>query len=184
MIIDEGTYRARARKDSATFGVSSKKGTEYVSAQFVIAPDEPFEGRSVPWTGWMTEKAMDRTLESLKMCGWDGVDIERLGPLDREVDIVVRHEVDERTGEVREARVAFINEVGSGPMGRSMDKGQLRSLAQRIKARQGRPAAANSRVSFGGDEPEAEPAPPPAPDPVNEPDPDQERGRTLDDIPF
>lgn len=131
-MIEEGTYPARV--SSHQFQVSSQKGTEYISLVFKIEPGSPHAGMRVERKGWLTDKAMDYTLRDLRTCGWDGVDLENLGPLDRVVDIVVRHEEDENNN-VREV-VAYVNELGSGPGGRPMDKGQLRKLAERVKARQ------------------------------------------------
>jgi len=132
VIIPEGTYKARRKRHD--FMVSPKKGTEYISIVFRISPDQPHAGDLVERQAWLTDAAMDRTLADLKLLGWDGVDIEELGPLDNEVDIVIKHDYDDNDRPT--ARVAFINEVGAVFGGRLMEKGQLRKLAERVKSRQ------------------------------------------------
>jgi hypothetical protein len=136
-MIEEGTYKAKV--SSHQFGVSSKKETEYISIVFRIQPGQPHEGMRVEWKGWFTDKSTARTLESLQLCGWDGADLENLGQLEREVEIVVKHESDDY-GEVTE-KVAWVNEIGRQVGGRPMSKGQLRQLAERVKSGKGKAAA-------------------------------------------
>lgn len=56
MIKEEGTYPAKATK--ATL-VESKNGTAGISVEFETASDK------ITWTGWLSEKAIERTLKTL-----------------------------------------------------------------------------------------------------------------------
>jgi len=142
-MIEEGKYKAK--RSSHQFMVSSKKGTEYVSVVFRISEGQDFAGKRVEWAGWLSPAAIDRTLEALRLMGWDGKDLRELGPLDQEVEIDVEIEDDEQ-GNTRE-RVKWVNEIGRSNMGAPMSPDQLAGLAERVKAR-----ASGGGSSAGGGE--------------------------------
>ncbi len=117
---------------------STKSGKEYVAADFKITRGE-LAGEVVSWSGWLTDKAMDRTIASLRALmhnevvvlgnamGWVGDDISDLGELTNEVSITVDH--DEYDGKTR-ARVAWVN-----PPKRALAADKMKALAERIRAK-------------------------------------------------
>lgn len=121
-MIPAGTYRAIA--DSATL-TETKTGKEFIAVEFRITEGE-MAGEVVPWAGWLTEKAEDRTLSSLRAMGWGG-DILDLSGLDNAVDVVVKHE--EYNGNTS-AKVAFVNTPR-----KKLDPGKAAALAARLKAK-------------------------------------------------
>ena len=126
-----GNYRGRPVR--AALGITSK-GTEQIAVEFELI--EP-AGERMTWYGFFTEATTDRTIESLRHCGWQGVDLsvfiegEQLpAGFDREVDLVVKHE--EYEGKTR-ARIAWVNSGGGLAMKNVMDKVQGQTFAERMK---------------------------------------------------
>lgn len=129
--IPRGTYRARGVAGSAQLG-TTEGGNPQIAASFEIL-DETFEGKTVPWYGYFTEKTQKRTLESLRLAGWSNDDIDNMeGFGDTEVDIVVEH--NEWEGKVT-ARVAWVNRAGSGGLALKspMSPDQRKAFASKIK---------------------------------------------------
>src|SRR3954466_6748613 len=115
-MIPAGTYRARAVEGALGF---TSKGTEQIAVQFTVVEGEQ-KGHYITWYGYFSEKTLERTLESLEYCGWEGDDVSDLIGLDKnEVTIVVEHEQDEE-GQVR-ARVRWINSGGGIAMKERMN---------------------------------------------------------------
>jgi hypothetical protein len=83
-----GKYRARAKEwVLAEIGANS---TPAVSVEFVFS--DPALGK-ITWDGWLSDAAADRTLESLRYCGWEGDDLTELRGLDaNEVELVIEQE--------------------------------------------------------------------------------------------
>lgn len=127
--IPEGTYRARVK--SADFGFTSK-GTEQVQVVFdVLDPD--YDGETVMWWGYFSEKTAERTMQSLRYCGWKGDDVTDLkGISDNEVEVVVEHNTYE--GKTN-ARVAWVNRIGAGVAVKApMPEDKRKAFAKRMKA--------------------------------------------------
>lgn len=110
-------------------------GKEFVSADFPVEVDG--EEQTVEWRGWLTEKTMERTIESLRLMGWYGDDLYKLkedGALRNEVQITIRHE--EFKGKTS-ARVAFVNAKPDNPEEAEKKKLELarkfKSAAQKTK---------------------------------------------------
>ncbi|NMG22528.1 hypothetical protein [Brasilonema bromeliae] len=99
MIKQDGKYRAKAV--DVMLGESGVKGTPYVGVEFKVVEQGESLGETVKWSGWLSEKAgpsgktvAERTIESLRACGWTGDDLgcfaTGLHGLDaNEVEIVV-----------------------------------------------------------------------------------------------
>lgn len=129
-MIPAGTYKARAV--DAALGTTSKGG-EQVAIQFQILEGEA-EGQHITYYGYFTEKTLERTLESLEYCGWEGDDLSNLAGIDRnEVYIVVEHEPDQE-GQVR-ARVRWVNSGSGGGIAlqNRMAPADAASFAQRMR---------------------------------------------------
>lgn len=131
MLLDVGTYRARAV--NAWFGYTSVKGTEMVTVTFEIIEGD-WQGQTIDWQGYFTEKTYQRTIAALRTMGWQGSDLRDLSGIDaNDVAIVVGHE--EYNGNLR-ARVQWVNPVeGGGKIGMqgAMDEAQLADFAERMK---------------------------------------------------
>jgi hypothetical protein len=129
-LLPKGTYAARATE--AGLGKTSK-GSEQVAVQFEIVDGE-YAGRRLTWYGYFTDKTVDRTLESLEHCGWDGKSIQDLAGITRnEVAIVVDHEPDDK-GNIR-ARIRCVNSQGGLAMKERLDLGAMVALEQRLKGK-------------------------------------------------
>jgi len=129
-------------------GRSKNKGTEQVAMYFAILDDGPYKGRRLLWVGFFTETSADRTIESLRFCGFRGDDLATVitGPLDQEVSITV--EVEEYEGKKR-SKVAWVNESGGGmKMANPMDAKDLRTFAAKFKAKvKGKPEIQGTKTT-------------------------------------
>ena len=122
--------KARAVPDSHEWGFAST-GTEQVGMRVVIADGE-LAGQEVTWYGYFTDAAEARTLEALKIAGWDGsnvIDLPGLGST--EFELTLEEETDEK-GKTY-LRPTFINRIGVA-MRNKMDDAQKRSFAARMQA--------------------------------------------------
>jgi hypothetical protein len=127
-MINEGKYKARAT--DAKLGVA-QTGNDTVAVAFELL-DHP--GEHITWYGYFTEKTVDRTMESLRYCGWQGDDVSDLtGISSNEVEIVIEHEED-REGKTR-ARVKWVNRAGSSKaqLKNEMNDAQKKAFAARMK---------------------------------------------------
>jgi hypothetical protein len=171
---------------SAALGFTSS-GSEQIAVLFEFL--EP-AGERLTWYGYFTEKTFDRTIESLRACGWMGSSLDEFGSehlpggFNRQVELVVTHE--EYNGKTS-ARIAFVNNVGGGMALKSaMDANQARAFAAKMKGRiaaLGMPSSAPT--------PTAKPAVKPAPKVRAAPPPPEVPQEVLDqqendhvDVPF
>jgi hypothetical protein len=134
-MLNEGNYRGKPIR--AALGLTST-GKEQIGVQFDFV--EP-AGTRLTWYGFFTDAAMDRTIESLRHCGWKGDDLSVFAegqPLpegfDQEVELVVKHE--EYQGKVS-ARIAFINGGGGLAMKEALSVDQASAFARRMKSKIG-----------------------------------------------
>lgn len=141
-MIEEGSWKARARESA--LGTAST-GREQIGIDFEIL-EGPNVGHHITWYGYFTEETWERTIESLRTCGWGGSDLSELGSPDgsgrpaaesgldaNEVRIVIAHEPDLQ-GEYR-ARVKWVNSVGGVAMKDRMDVGAAKAFAQKMRGR-------------------------------------------------
>jgi hypothetical protein len=130
-MIPKGHWRARAA--DWALGTAST-GTKQIGVDFLILDGEA-TGKHITWYGYFTEETFERTIESLQHCGWEGDDLSDLRGLDRnEVTIVVDHEQNQQTGEIR-VRVQWVNRPGGVVMKDRMDEGSAKAFAQSMKGR-------------------------------------------------
>jgi len=98
----EGRFRARAIEGA--WG-HSNGGTEQCAVMFELET-----GGKLTWYGFMTEKTVERTMNSLIACGVS--DLETLDGLGSdEVEVTVEHDTWE--GKTR-AKIAWVNRLGEG----------------------------------------------------------------------
>lgn len=126
-MIAAGKHRAKAVKGELS--ESGTKKTPCVAVEFQLVE----EGSFIWWYGYLTEKTAKRTAESLKHCGFKGVDLagdlmaQGLGS--QEVELVIEHE--EYEGKTR-ARVQWVNSLDGGP-GASMEDDKKAAIAARMR---------------------------------------------------
>jgi len=129
-MIPAGIYTAKAT-GSFDFGTSSG-GTEQVAVEVEILEGNE-AGHFMTWFGFFTEKTSERTVESLRLLGWQGDDITKLEGLgSRRVSIVVEHE--EYQGKVS-AKIQWVNRLGGlgVKLKAPMDDAAKRKFAAKMK---------------------------------------------------
>lgn len=129
-MIQPGKYTAVAVAEDVQWG-KTKTDKVQVAIPFRIEEGQ-HAGHTITWFGFFTEKARERTLESLRFCGWKGNDLANLGPLDQQVEIVVDEE--EYDGKVR-TKVQWVNRLGSGKvkLNETLDPNELRTFAAEMR---------------------------------------------------
>lgn len=129
-MIPAGKYNARGVE--AALGYTNG-GKEQVAVELVILDGE-YQGHSITWYGYFTDKTTDRTLESLKLLGWPCDNLFDLSGIDtNDVSITIEEEPDEQ-GEQR-SRVRWINKPGGGgpALKERMTDEQARAFSARMK---------------------------------------------------
>jgi hypothetical protein len=130
-LIEEGAWKARCC--AWDMGTTQSTGNEQVGLDFVIL-EGPNTGSHITWYGYFTDDTWERTVESLRLCGWGGSDLSDLSGVDsNEVRIVIEHEADLQ-GEYR-ARVKWVNNLGGVAMKNRMDVGAQKAFAQKMRGR-------------------------------------------------
>lgn len=145
-MIAEGTYPAvvvpivsqeTGQELVCQFGYSGVKETPQVGVCFEILSG-PYAGERRSWIGYLTDKATDRTLQSLRICGFKGDDIDTFNDQrpNQEVHIVIEHEEDDK-GKLRE-KIAWVNDPARGGglvFKNQMDAKQRRMFAAQFKSK-------------------------------------------------
>lgn len=114
----------------------TSKGTEQVAVRFEILTENA-EFNHITWYGYFSDKTVDRTIESLRICGWEGDDLTNLTGLDKnEVELVIGDEEDE-DGNMR-ARVRWVNRPSGlalkAPLAGDKAKAFAASMRDKIRA--------------------------------------------------
>ncbi len=142
-----GKYAARAVPDSGRLGKSNQKGTDYVSVECEILQPEGFGGQTITWTGWLTEKAGDRTIDTLRLMGWDGDSFENLtGFGSAQFELAIEGE--EYNGNT-DSKIKFVN-----PLPTAMDADYVKSLAMKFhdKIKNTKPTKSGPPAAAKGDD--------------------------------
>jgi hypothetical protein len=182
-LISKGRHRAMVRVSEDAIQVSADvpNKSDFVAVCFDLCdPQDPYNGWSITWFGFLTDKTLDRTVEGLRYCGWEGDEIGALpelaanGQLSQEVELVIDHE--EWEGKWR-AKVKWVNRPGGGTvkLEKKLTGSDLSSFSARMKGRIRTAGAANANgrttpqrsTGGGGSQPQHPNAP-----------------GNLDDIPF
>jgi hypothetical protein len=124
-----GTHRARAQEWA--LGVSST-GKEQVAVMFQLVGGA-HDGKHITWFGYFTDSTVDRTLESMRHCGWDSdsiADLDSLGA--NEVELVIEDETYE--GKTR-SKVKWVNRVSRLQMKEQMNVSQVQAFAARLRGK-------------------------------------------------
>jgi hypothetical protein len=149
-----GTHRARA--EEWQLGVSST-GKEQIGVMFQLIGAH--EGKHITWFGYFTDNTVDRTLESLRHCGWDSDNLAELDSLGaNEVELVIEDETYE--GKTR-SKVKWVNRPSRLQMKEQMNPAQIAAFAARLrgktvasKQKYGAQPAAQPAASANGRKPE------------------------------
>ena len=154
-MIPEGYYKARALDGGLG---ETKKGDPEIGICFELL-DEGYEGQRITWHGFFMKTvgkdgktSMQRTIEQLRICGWQGDDLSELvGISDNEVQLKIVHDTWEG---VTKAAVAFINRPGGLAMKAPMSAQSAKEFAARMKgeviaAARGGTAAVQTTVAVG-----------------------------------
>lgn len=163
--------KAKAVADSHEWGYANT-GTEQVGMRVVMIGGD-FDGQQVTWYGYFTEATEQRTLESLRIAGWDETDIINLPGLGTtEFELQLEEETDDQGATY--LRPTFINKIGVA-MRNKMDDGQKQAFAARMRALTksavpagGRPAGRHGARFNGGAQAPAQPFDESAPMPDND----------------
>lgn len=124
-----GTVKARAKEWA--LGLSST-GKEQIAVMFELTSGE-HAGQSITWFGYFTENTVDRTLDSLRHCGWQGDNLAELDSLDaNEVELVLGEE--EYDGKVR-TKVQWVNRPARLALKEQMSAAQAAAFAQKMRGR-------------------------------------------------
>lgn len=122
-----------ARAKSWQLGESSN-GKERVEVTFTYAAPDAGQ-QTITWYGYFsTEKVMNRTIESLRTCGWNGDDLATMEGLDaNEVELVI---ADEEYENKVYTKVQWVNRAGpmSTPLTADKAKSFAASMRDRIRA--------------------------------------------------
>lgn len=117
-----------ARPVQAALGYT-KNGAECVGVELEFLDN----GQHMTWYGYFTEASTERTIESLRFCGWTGEDLSDLSEIgSQNVTVQATVEQDEYNGEVR-AKVAWINRGGGLALSNPLDERQAKAFAARMK---------------------------------------------------
>lgn len=148
-MIPEGRYKCRATEGALS---ETNDGKPQVAVDIVITEEEcDYTGQHRTWYGSFTEKSQDRTLQSLRLLGWQGDDLSNLVGLgDTEAWVTIAHEEDQE-GNTRD-RAAWINGSGGLQVKKLMDEGAAKAFAERMK---GHVLAHNAKSGAGGSSPNA-----------------------------
>lgn len=124
-----GTVKARAQEWA--FG-RTQNGKEYVGVMFEVTAGE-HAGKVFSWRGFFTENTLDRTLESLRHCGWDSdsiVELDNLGA--NEVELVLGEE--EYEGKTY-TRVQWVNRPSRLAIGEPLAGAELQAFAAKLRGK-------------------------------------------------
>lgn len=131
MDIKDGRYKAKARQAVLA---KAGTGTPEVAVEFILA-DPSLEGQGITWHGFLTDKTFDRTVESLRHCGWKGDDLSILEGVDaNEVELVIENEANDEGDSY--PRVRWVNRLGGGLAVKDpMKPDEAKAFAAKMKGR-------------------------------------------------
>lgn len=130
--IKPGRYLARATRYKLTETTNTR--TPYIAVAFELL-DGDHAGAELTWSGWLSDKAMERTLKGLRAAGWRGADLSDLAGIgERKCSLTIDDEVSQSDGKVY-ARIKFVNSTGGAELrGDALDDGKYRQLVAASKA--------------------------------------------------
>lgn len=126
----------------------ARTGTMQCLVMFKIA-DGPAKGQVLPWYGSFSENAYERTMQSLRYCGWEGDNLDDIQALPTEVSVTV--EQSEWDGKIN-TRIAWVNLLGSGarlnnPLSADRRRQFAAQMRDRARATVAKPGAGGDKRS-------------------------------------
>jgi hypothetical protein len=111
--IPTGTYPAKPTRVNeegpfARLGVSKQKKSNQILIWFEIT-DGPYKGSKLPWFGYFTEDSAERTIDSLRLCGFTGQDIYDIENQTLDGSVLVQVENTVYKGR-NQCRIAWVND--------------------------------------------------------------------------
>lgn len=137
-LVPDGIYGGIAVKSE--YKKTAKSNDDYLEIICEITDEGKYKGRRLECNCWFNKKEnAERAMKTLLFCGWDGDDVLELKGLgSKKVDLVIQIEEPQKkedgTFYPAKNRVAFINEAGSTPTGRSMNDQEKNTFAARLLA--------------------------------------------------
>lgn len=126
--MSERKVKARAKE----WQLNAKDGKESIAITFTFSPGHAEKYDSITAFLYFTEKTLNRTLDSLRHCGWQTDSLADLDTLNlNEVELVIDDE--EFQGKWR-TRVKWVNRIGGLDSKNAMDKNQQTAFAMRLQA--------------------------------------------------
>ena len=157
-------YKAKAKQWALA---ESSTGKEQVAVLFEILTPDAAE-KHLTWYGFFTEATADRTIESLRYCGWQGDDLLDLTGLDtNEVELVVEDE--EYEGKIN-VRVQWINRVAALSLKVPLTGDKAKAFAAAMKGKIRALDAAGGKRTPSKPASSSAPAGPPEPPPLTDAD--------------
>lgn len=149
-----GRFKARAVDWQLGY---SAKGGEQIAIMFKLVGGE-HDGQHLTWFGSFSEAAVDRTLESLRYCGWASDDlakIDDLGTNEVELDVIEEEYTNPATGETKlRSKVNWVNRPFKLDLKKQMTPADIATFAARLKGKAvasrqkvGAPAPTNGSAS-------------------------------------
>lgn len=124
-----GTHKARAKEWA--LGVSSTN-KEQIAVMFELLGGE-HAGKHITWFGYFTDGTVDRTLESLRHCGWESDSLAELDTLGNcDVELVIEDE--EYEGKWR-SKVKWVNRIAKLALKEQMNPAQVAAFAARMRGK-------------------------------------------------
>jgi hypothetical protein len=126
-VIEPGTYEARPT--AAALG-QTKGDKPCVGVEFELIDT----GARISWYGYFTDKTTNRTIESLRFCGWSGSDLDNLSEIGTKENLTVQVvvEVEEYEGK-QIPKVQWVNRGGGLRLSNPMDVGQAKAFAASMR---------------------------------------------------
>ena len=131
-----GKYTAKVKAPGNGWLGTTKTGTDFIRIPLLIDdPASDQHGREIVWQGWLSEKAVKRTCDTLDEAFGREWDIKSLNAgkvpwLGKQCRIIIEAEEGE-DGKVRQ-KVKWLNPIGSAPQALPADR--LATLNERILA--------------------------------------------------
>ncbi len=176
-LIAPGPYRARAIRDdknvASHVGKSLQKRTTCITVPFEIVntakpgqPPSAFAGRTVRYNGYLTDKTVERVIDSLRYAGCkiaddfsDLYDLKGLGTAECDIDVEIETFLPDPTDEypdpveTRRNNVAWVNPLGGRVMLEAASADDIKGLGGLVKGlMQKAKQNAGSSSSGGGGE--------------------------------
>lgn len=148
------------------FGESGKNKTPGVGIKFQFeSSDGVFE--ELAWTGWLTEKAMERTFKTLALCGYDEskgnlpdgtIPREYFDPkAEVEIDVQEEQYLDKEGTPKTAMKIAWVNKLGGSGFAVSSNETDVKAMLKSIGGLKAHMAAARADLGLG--KPAAKPEP-------------------------